>query len=107
MTIHAAKGLEFPVVFICGLEEGLLPYNQSSSCSTPRSTKQLEEERRLFYVALTRAQDEVILLSAHNRRRYNQKQFTKPSLFLKEIPDDFITRSKKTSDTRSRQLRLW
>jgi superfamily I DNA/RNA helicase len=53
MTIHAAKGLEFPVVFICGLEEGLLTYDQSSSCSTPQSAQQLEEERRLFYVALT------------------------------------------------------
>jgi len=107
MTIHAAKGLEFPVVFICGLEEGLLPYDQFLSSSGPQSAQHLEEERRLFYVALTRAQDEIILLSAHNRQRYNQKQFTKPSMFLKEIPDDFITRNKKISNTKSRQLRLW
>ena len=107
LTVHASKGLEFPVVFICGLEEGLLPYEHTSSCSTPQSINQLEEERRLFYVAMTRAQDEVILLSARNRRRYNQIKPTRPSLFLNEIPNTLITRSKKPSETRSRQLRLW
>jgi DNA helicase-2/ATP-dependent DNA helicase PcrA len=84
MTIHAAKGLEFPVVLVVGLEEGLLPH--ASSLEDP---KQLEEERRLFYVALTRAQSEVRLLHATYRRAWNASGGGM-SRFVTEIPTDCI-----------------
>jgi superfamily I DNA/RNA helicase len=78
MTLHAAKGLEFPVVFICGVEEGLLPV-QAKDAS-------LAEERRLFYVGLTRAKEAVILLRARARLRHGQRQQPAPSAFVGEIP---------------------
>jgi len=84
MTIHSAKGLEFPVVFILGLEEGLLPH--SSSLEDPA---QLEEERRLFYVALTRAQKRVHLFHASFRRAWNAAGGG-ASRFLGEIPEDCL-----------------
>ena len=84
MTIHAAKGLEFPVVLVVGLEEGLLPH--ASSLEDP---KQLEEERRLFYVALTRAQSEVRLLHATYRRAWNASGGGM-SRFVSEIPTDCV-----------------
>jgi ATP-dependent DNA helicase UvrD/PcrA len=84
MTIHAAKGLEFPVVLVVGLEEGLLPH--ASSLEDP---KQLEEERRLFYVALTRAQSEVRLLHATYRRAWNASGGG-ISRFVSEIPSDCV-----------------
>jgi DNA helicase-2/ATP-dependent DNA helicase PcrA len=85
MTIHAAKGLEFPVVFVVGMEEGLLPH--ASSQDDPA---QLEEERRLFYVALTRAQRGVHLLQASYRRAWNASGGGS-SRFLSEIPADCLT----------------
>jgi ATP-dependent DNA helicase UvrD/PcrA len=84
MTIHSAKGLEFPVVFIVGLEEGLLPH--ASSLDSP---PELEEERRLFYVALTRAQQEVHLSYATYRRAWNASGGGM-SRFLAEIPSDCV-----------------
>jgi DNA helicase-2/ATP-dependent DNA helicase PcrA len=84
MTIHAAKGLEFPVVFVVGLEEGLLPH--SSSMADPAA---LEEERRLFYVALTRARKQVHLLQADYRRTWNSAGGG-ASRFAGEIPSDCI-----------------
>jgi DNA helicase-2/ATP-dependent DNA helicase PcrA len=84
MTVHAAKGLEFPVVFVVGLEEGLLPH--ASSLDDPA---QLEEERRLFYVALTRAQKQVHLLHANYRRTWNSSGGGM-SRFLGEIPADCV-----------------
>ena len=84
MTIHSAKGLEFPVVFVAGLEEGLLPH--ASSLDEPA---QLEEERRLFYVALTRAQRQVHLLHSSYRRAWNAVGGG-PSRFLEEIPGDCL-----------------
>ncbi|MEW6379839.1 MAG: UvrD-helicase domain-containing protein [bacterium] len=116
MTIHAAKGLEFPAVFICGLEEGLLPYgvisDQWSVVSekqgqTPQGNLQREEERRLFYVALTRAKDELVLLSARRRQRYHQVVPTRPSSFLAEIPAHLMIRVSTASAAKSRQLRLF
>lgn len=85
MTIHAAKGLEFPYVFIVGLEENLFPSVQSVS-----TRSELEEERRLFYVALTRAQVKATLSHAESRYRWGQFTITEPSRFLDEIDENLI-----------------
>ncbi len=85
MTLHTAKGLEFPVVFITGLEEGVFPHSRSM-----QDDAELEEERRLCYVGMTRAQKELYLLRAHRRSVYGQPQFNRPSRFLEEIPRDLI-----------------
>lgn len=81
MTLHSAKGLEFPRVFIVGLEEGLLPHRSSSD-----DTAGLEEERRLFYVGMTRAKEKLSLVGAHRRRTFNTWAANRPSRFLTEIP---------------------
>ena len=86
MTIHSAKGLEFPVVFVVGLEEGLFPGEMSFE--SPRA---LEEERRLFYVALTRAEKLVILTYAKSRFRNGKMEFSRPSRFIREIPQQYMT----------------
>ena len=88
MTIHSAKGLEFPVVFIAGLEEGLFP--SELSAEVPR---ELEEERRLFYVALTRAERQVVLTYAKSRFRNGRMEFSRPSRFIREIPQQFYKAS--------------
>ena len=80
MTIHSAKGLEFPNVFVVGLEDGLFP-----SMMSGESMRQLEEERRLFYVAITRAQEHCFLSYAKSRYRYGKMEFSVPSRFLKDI----------------------
>lgn len=80
MTIHSAKGLEFPNVFVVGLEDGLFP-----SMMSGESMRQLEEERRLFYVAITRAKEHCFLSYAKNRYRYGKMEFSVPSRFLKDI----------------------
>jgi DNA helicase-2/ATP-dependent DNA helicase PcrA len=85
MTIHAAKGLEFPYVFIVGLEENLFPGVQSIS-----TRADLEEERRLFYVALTRAMTKVTLSYAESRYRWGQFSFSEPSRFLDEIDESLL-----------------
>lgn len=85
MTIHASKGLEFPHVFIVGLEENLFPSIQSIS-----TRSELEEERRLFYVALTRAMETVTLSHAETRYRWGNFTITEPSRFLDEIDDSLI-----------------
>ena len=84
MTIHASKGLEFPTVFVVGLEENIFP---SAIVSTLR---ELEEERRLLYVAITRAEKHCVLTSAKNRFRYGKMEFGNPSRFIKEIDSAFI-----------------
>jgi len=83
MTVHAAKGLEFPVVFIVGLEEGIFPHSRSLS-----EKQEMEEERRLAYVAMTRAKDRLYLLHAFERRLYGLLQSNLPSRFIGEIPDE-------------------
>lgn len=85
MTLHSAKGLEFPVVFICGLNQGLLPLERDIS---PES---LEEERRLFYVGLTRAKEKVYLSNSRWRMRAGEEFAAAESIFLSEIPADLMT----------------
>ena len=88
MTVHSAKGLEFPVVFVSGLDDGLFPLY-----ATLEKKKELEEERRLFYVALTRAQERVFLLYATNRRRMGgENMLGMASRFIGEIPAEFLDR---------------
>ena len=86
MTIHASKGLEFPVVFIIGMEEGLFPHIQSIM-----ELAQLEEERRLCYVAITRAMEKVFLTSAQSRLYFGTTQSNMPSRFLAEIPQRLVS----------------
>jgi DNA helicase II / ATP-dependent DNA helicase PcrA len=85
MTMHSAKGLEFPVVFIAGLEEGLFPHSRSAE-----DEAELEEERRLCYVGITRAQRRLVLTSAARRRVFGDYQSTDPSRFIDEIPSELI-----------------
>lgn len=92
MTIHSAKGLEFDYVFITGMEENLFP---SSLCTNSR--QELEEERRLFYVALTRACKSVTLTCAQTRYRFGSLQFCEDSRFIEEIPSEFINETHKAS----------
>lgn len=88
MTIHAAKGLEFPVVFVGGLEETLFP-----NAMAINTREELEEERRLFYVAITRAKHKLWLTYANARYRFGQLQQNDSSRFLEEIPEDYIDKS--------------
>jgi DNA helicase-2/ATP-dependent DNA helicase PcrA len=87
MTLHAAKGLEFPLVFLAGLEEGLFPHSR-----TLNNPEELEEERRLCYVGMTRAMNTLILTRAHYRRRYGNDapEVSMPSRFLEEVPSQLI-----------------
>ena len=85
MTMHAAKGLEFPVVFLTGMEEGLFPHSRSM-----QNAEELEEERRLCYVGITRAMKELHLSYAQVRQRHGQEHRNRPSRFLSEIPADTV-----------------
>jgi DNA helicase-2/ATP-dependent DNA helicase PcrA len=85
MTLHSAKGLEFPLVFLVGMEEGLFPHQRSSD-----DLEQLEEERRLCYVGITRAREKLILTHAESRRLHGQDLYRRPSRFLGELPAEFI-----------------
>ena len=87
MTLHAAKGLEFPLVFLAGLEEGLFPHSRTLS-----NPDELEEERRLCYVGMTRAMNTLILTRAHYRRRYgnDMPEMSIPSRFLEEVPSQLV-----------------
>jgi DNA helicase-2/ATP-dependent DNA helicase PcrA len=85
MTVHAAKGLEFPVVFISGLEEGVFPHARAQFDSN-----ELEEERRLLYVGMTRAMERLYLTYARSKYTYGQLQLAVASRFIKELPDDQV-----------------
>ena len=87
MTMHSAKGLEFPVVFIVGMEEGIFPHSRALN-----DPVELEEERRLAYVGITRARERLSLSHAGRRSLYGNTQYNPPSRFLNEIPDDLIER---------------
>ena len=87
MTVHAAKGLEFPVVVIAGLEEGLFPHSRASD-----DEADLDEERRLCYVAMTRARSRLVLTGAARRRVFGEYQASKPSRFVDEVPPELMNR---------------
>ncbi len=93
MTLHSAKGLEFPVVFLCGMEEGLFPHYMSQD-----DPQRLEEERRLCYVGMTRAMTQLYITYAEVRRLHGKEMYHRPSRFLTEIPREFLeeVRLKKT-----------
>ena len=100
MTVHSAKGLEFPTVFVVGLEENIFP----SSIST-NSIRELEEERRLLYVAITRAEKRCILTCAQNRFRYGRMEYDTPSRFIRDLDPSFLYvddgRRRESSEERS------
>jgi DNA helicase II / ATP-dependent DNA helicase PcrA len=96
MTIHSAKGLEFPYVYLVGLEENLFP-----SIQTLASRADLEEERRLFYVAITRAEKNLVISYAENRYRWGTPTVCEPSRFLKEIPEQLMEQSRRITPARS------
>ena len=85
MTMHSAKGLEFPLVFLCGMEDGLFPHQRS--IADPQG---LEEERRLCYVGITRAKQYLYLTYAEQRRLHGMDNYSQPSRFIAEIPDEYI-----------------
>ncbi|OLG80611.1 3'-5' exonuclease, partial [Xanthomonas oryzae] len=85
MTLHSAKGLEFPIVFLVGLEDGLFP-----SARSLEESGRLEEERRLAYVGITRARQKLVLCYAESRRIHGQDNYNVPSRFLREIPRDLL-----------------
>ncbi|MFQ5769797.1 MAG: 3'-5' exonuclease, partial [bacterium] len=87
MTLHSAKGLEFPVVFIAGLEEGLFPLSRTFA-----NNEDLEEERRLFYVGATRAKEKLFLTWAARRLRFGENFKNVPSRFIKEINPEYVSR---------------
>ena len=93
MTLHAAKGLEFKTVFLAGLEEGIFPHSRSLNNNT-----EMEEERRLMYVGVTRAEEKLFLCFANRRRVWGEIKFYSPSRFLSEIPDELVERRKSSTD---------
>lgn len=95
MTIHSAKGLEFPYVFLVGLEEGIFPHSRSLL-----NRIELEEERRLMYVAMTRAMERLYLLHTRNRMLYGETRSNAPSQFLADIEDDHVERNYGKKSTR-------
>jgi DNA helicase-2/ATP-dependent DNA helicase PcrA len=101
MTIHSAKGLEFPVVFIAGAEEGLIPHEKSitpgEGDTDESEAGSIEEERRLFYVAITRAREKLYISSCKKRRRLQSADECKPSPFLEEIPNHLIQSAQPVS----------
>jgi len=95
MTLHSAKGLEFPTVVLAGLEEGLFPHSRSRD-----NEEELEEERRLCYVGMTRARERLVLTSAARRRVFGDYQSTEPSRFLDEVPFELVDRQSHYSAPR-------
>ena len=85
MTMHSAKGLEFPLVFMSGMEDGLFPHQRSIA-----DPSGLEEERRLCYVGITRAKQALYLTYAEQRRLHGMDNFSQPSRFISEVPDEYI-----------------
>ena len=101
MTVHGAKGLEFPYVFLPGMEDGIFPGMQSIMASDA----EVEEERRLAYVAITRAKNELFITHASQRMLYGRTQFNPPSRFLREIPEQLIQTERSPYESRQRTTR--
>lgn len=99
MTLHNAKGLEFPTVFLVGLEENLLPHRNSLN-----RLEDLEEERRLLYVGITRAQERLYLSYAEERETYGKREYTRPSRFLEDIPPELLKEVGAFGDSEARVL---
>ncbi len=95
ITLHAAKGLEFPIVFMVGMEEGLLPHRRALE-----DERELEEERRLAYVGMTRAKDRLYLVHAHHRSTYGVGAQSDPSRFLSELPDELLAAERSAAPFR-------
>ena len=93
MTIHSAKGLEFPIVILPGFEDGIFPGMQT----IVGGDEDMEEERRLAYVALTRAKEQIYILHTHNRLLYGQTQYNPLSRFVTEIPEEYVVREEEES----------
>ncbi len=91
MTLHSAKGLEFPMVILAGLEEGIFPHSRSSS-----DDEEIEEERRLCYVGMTRARQRLVLTGAARRRIFGEYQASEPSRFIDEVPAELVERTSST-----------
>ena len=91
ITMHSCKGLEYPHVYVVGLEDGLLPHSRSKLEGT------MDEERRLFYVAVTRAQERLTISHCESRKKYGQSMPCHPSPFLKEIPEELIEHANETA----------
>ncbi|MGI8581482.1 MAG: ATP-dependent helicase [Chitinophagaceae bacterium] len=102
MTIHAAKGLEFPVIFVGGLEETLFPNSMSIN-----TKEELEEERRLFYVAVTRAKAKLYLTYANTRYRFGNLTQNDPSRFIDELPEKYLDRAFAGGNMRNNQTSHW
>jgi DNA helicase-2/ATP-dependent DNA helicase PcrA len=98
MTLHAAKGLEFPSVFLVGMEDGVFPHLRALG-----EPAELEEERRLAYVGITRARERLYLTNAWSRMLYGSSQYNPPSRFLDEIPGELVRHAEGSRDTRPRQ----
>jgi DNA helicase-2/ATP-dependent DNA helicase PcrA len=98
MTLHSAKGLEFPVVILAGLEEGLFPHSRSSD-----DQEELEEERRLCYVGMTRARSRLVLTGAARRRVFGEYQSSEPSRFIDEVPAELVERVAPTYSSSAHQ----
>jgi len=96
MTLHSAKGLEFPLVFLVGMEDGLFPHQRSVEDSGGR----LEEERRLCYVGMTRAREQLFLCYAETRRMFGSENFCRPSRFIDEMPSKFIEEIRPRTSSR-------
>ncbi len=102
ITLHQAKGLEFPMVFIVGVEEGILPHHRSIDDPT-----QMEEERRLLYVGMTRAQERLYLLRAFRRAAMGQRSINPPSRFLADIPSNLTTSANDRKSRRPAREAVW
>jgi DNA helicase-2/ATP-dependent DNA helicase PcrA len=98
MTLHSAKGLEFPIVFLCGMEEGIFPGYRSSA-----DQEELEEERRLCYVGITRAQEQLYITHAFQRTLFGSTMYNRLSRFIEEIPGEFIDGREDKEETDFKQ----
>ena len=100
MTLHNAKGLEFPAVFLTGLEDGVFPHMRALG-----DPKELEEERRLCYVGITRAEERLYLTRAWSRNLWGQNNYNGPSRFLGEVPAHLTTKAKRVRRSRTLEAR--